>query len=421
MHFISSDDSLCFHRADTDLEFLLEGEARVASEPEGAVAAVQGVEVVPTILDTLCRLTGMGFAAVAHVTEDRWIACAVRDEIAFGLEPGGELKIETTICHEIRQCGEPVVIDDVDADPVYADHHTPALYGLKSYISVPIILAGDRFFGTLCAIDPKPAHLSRPEVVNTIQMFASLIGMHLDAQERLTKSEANLLDERVTARLREQFIAVLGHDLRNPLASIISGISLLGREPQSERASRLLTLMAKSADRMAELIENILDFARGRLGGGLSIDERFTEIEPMLMQVIDELQTAHPGHDLVLDCTVAQPVKCDPRRLAQLVSNLVGNAIAHGYSTEPIRVSCAISDGTLELAVVNAGPQIPSSARARLFEPFERAQGGSKQQGLGLGLYIASTIAASHGGTLEVQSTAEHTTFRFRMPLTTFV
>ena len=120
------------------------------------IAAVGRIDVVPTILDIVCRTTGMGFAAVARVTEDRWIACSVRDDIDFGLKPGGELKVETTICHEIRQTGDPVIIDDVQADPVYRGHHTPALYGFRSYISMPIRLPDGRFFGTLCAIDPEP-------------------------------------------------------------------------------------------------------------------------------------------------------------------------------------------------------------------------------------------------------------------------
>jgi signal transduction histidine kinase len=380
---------------------------------------VREIEVVPIILDTLCRLTGMGFAAVARVTEDRWIACAVRDEIAFGLEPGAELQVETTICHEIRACGEPVIIDDVDADPVYATHHTPALYGLKSYISIPIVLEGGRFFGTLCAIDPKPAHVSRPEVVNTFKLFASLIGMHLDAHERLRRTEETLLDERATAQLREQFIAVLGHDLRNPLGSIVSGTSLLEREPQTERALRILSVMRKSANRMAELINDVLDFARGRLGGGLSLERRSIVVEPLLAQVVDELQAAHPELRIEMDCTADQMIDCDPRRLAQLVSNLVGNAITHGSATKPVRVECGISDGAFKLSVTNSGVQIPEAARRRLFGPFERAAGGASRDGLGLGLYIASTIAAAHGGALSCNSTPEATTFTFEMPLPT--
>src|SRR3954471_8186744 len=108
---------------------------------EHDIAAVGSIRAIPTILDIVCRTTGMRFAAIARVTEDRWIACSVRDDINFGLKPGGELKVESTICHEIRQSGRAVVIDNVAEDPVFCRHHTPRTYGLQSYISMPIRLA----------------------------------------------------------------------------------------------------------------------------------------------------------------------------------------------------------------------------------------------------------------------------------------
>ena len=188
------------------------------------IAAVNSIRAIPTILDIVCRMTGMRFAAVARVTEDRWIACSVRDDIAFGLKPGGELKIETTICHEIRQSGQAVIIDNVAEDALYCAHHTPAMYGLQSYISMPIRLGDGSFFGTLCAIDPEPHRLNTPETIRMFEMFAEIIGYHLSAIDRMQSTEATLLDERNASALREQFIAVLGHDLRNPLAAIDGGL-----------------------------------------------------------------------------------------------------------------------------------------------------------------------------------------------------
>ena len=134
----------------------------------------------------------MGFAAVARVTDDRWIACSVKDDIAFGLQPGGELKVETTLCHEIRQSGTAVVIDHVAEDQAYCAHHTPSMYGFQSYISMPIALPNGSFFGTLCAIDPRPARVNTPEIVGMFRMFAELIGFHLDANQRVKTSTAAL-------------------------------------------------------------------------------------------------------------------------------------------------------------------------------------------------------------------------------------
>jgi hypothetical protein len=115
--------------------------AKMADDFRADIESVSRIEAVPTILDVVCRTTGMGFAAVTRVTDDRWIACGVLDQISFGLKPGGELKVETTICHEIRQSREAVIINNVAEDEAWYTHNTPAMYGFQSYISMPIILA----------------------------------------------------------------------------------------------------------------------------------------------------------------------------------------------------------------------------------------------------------------------------------------
>lgn len=162
------------------------------------LVAVSQIDAIPTILEVICRTTGLGFSAVARVTEDRWIACAVLDGIAFGLEPGGELRVETTICNEIRQTGRLVAIDHVTQDPRFCRHPTPERYGFQSYISVPITLRDGRFFGTLCAIDPKPAHLNGPETIGMFTLFADLIAFHLDAREQVATLES-LVAQRTVA------------------------------------------------------------------------------------------------------------------------------------------------------------------------------------------------------------------------------
>jgi signal transduction histidine kinase len=382
---------------------------------EDDVAAVQHLAILPTILDTVCRITGMGFAAVARVTEDRWIACGVEDRIAFGLKPGGELDITTTICHEIRASETPVVIDDVDSDPLYATHHTPLLYGFKSYISVPIILPSGEFFGTLCAIDPSPAHLSRPEIANTFTLFADLIGLHLATSDTLARAEARLSHEQDTSVLREQFIAVLGHDLRNPIAALVAGTTMLQSEPQSPKGTRVLGMMRDSLATMEALVNNVLDFARGRMGSGIGLDKRAVEMQPLVAQAVGEIQSAHPDREVIWEGQVDLTLQADPVRLYQLITNLLGNAVTHGAADRPIIVACSDRDGLFRLKVTNGGAEIPEEARAKLFEPFERNALGSRP-GLGLGLYIASQIAEAHGGTLTLDSTPGETSFTFTMP-----
>ena len=381
------------------------------------IAAVQGIAAVPRILEVVCRSTGMGFAAVARVAEQRWVCCAVRDEIEFGLVPGGELEVETTLCHEIRQSHEAVVIDNVAEDATYCGHHTPAKYGFQSYISMPIILSDGTFFGTMCAIDPRPARLDTPQTIGMFKLFAELIATHLEAADRLAVTEARLLSERETSELREQFIAVLGHDLRNPLASIAAGARMLTKEDQKEAASEILGLMQKSVARMSALIDNVLDFARGRLGSGIALKRSPQSLQPVLNQVIAELRAGSPGRKIETTFDLTRAVDCDGGRIAQLFSNLLGNAVTHGAADRPIRVRATTQDGKLELSVANAGEPIPSEAMERLFQPFYRLAERGSQQGLGLGLYIASEIARAHGGRIDVTSSPAETRFTFRMPL----
>lgn len=254
----------------------------VAQEFQADIESVRRIAAVPTILDVVCRTTGMRFAAVARVTEGHWVACSVLDEIDFGLKPGGELKIETTICNEIRQSREPVVINNVAEDEAWCDHHTPALYGFQSYISMPIILADGAFFGTLCAIDPRPARLRNPETIGMFRLFAELIAKHLDAGRKLARTESALREELQVAELREQFLAVLGHDLRTPVRSIGCLMDLLLQTPLTDEALEMARIMKDSAKQMGALIENLLDLARGRLGGGLTVNRDASEpLEPV--------------------------------------------------------------------------------------------------------------------------------------------
>ncbi len=389
----------------------------MADNFQGDLAAVARIDAVPTILEVVCRTTGMGFAAVARVTDQRWIACAVRDEISFGLKPGGELKLETTICNEIRASGEGVVIDHVAEDEAFCGHPTPAMYGFQSYISMPIVRPGGAFFGTLCAIDPRPASLKRPEVAQMFRLFAELIAFYLDADERMAATEAALLDEREAAELREQFIAVLGHDLRNPLASIDAGARMLQKETLGDRGPAIVRLVQSSVSRMAGLIDNVLDFARGRLAGGLKLDlNAEARLRPVLEQVVAELRSAWPERAIETALVIDQPVNCDRARIAQLLSNLLGNALTHGASGAPVRVSASTEGKVFVLSVENKGEPIPPGTVDRLFQPFFRGAGRTGQQGLGLGLYIAAEIARAHGGTLTVASSPERTRFTLRMP-----
>jgi signal transduction histidine kinase len=378
---------------------------KTEQEIQDDIRAVQDISSVSTMLDVICRITGMGFAAIARVTAGRWVACCVRDDISFGVKPGDELELET-ICGEIQHHRRSVIIEEA-----------PARDGFQSCISMPIELPHGEFFGTLCAIDPRPARVNTPVIVGTFTLFAELIAFHLDASRRLAISEAALSRERETAGLREQFIAVLGHDLRNPLASISSAAYVLEKVPLPDPAKKMVGIMRKSVRRMANLIDDVLDFARGRLGGGLSLTlSEDQPLTPALEQVIAELRMSFPDRVIETDFTHKECLKCDRTRISQLLSNLAANALTYSYPATPVRACTRIHDGVFELSVSNQGEPIPPQAMARLFAPYERGAVRPSQQGLGLGLYIASEIARAHGGTLTVSSTVEETCFTFKMP-----
>lgn len=382
------------------------------------IDAVGKIPIIDSLLEVVCRTTGMGFAAVARVTETKWIACTLRDEISFGLKPGGELELKTTICDEIRQNRQAVIIDHVAEDKNFCGHHTPAMYGFQSYISVPIILKNGEFFGTLCAIDPRPAQLNNPQITGMFFLFAELISFHLNAIDELALSEARILEQQKIAELREQFIAILGHDLRNPVGSIMMAAELLSVSDVAEENLHIIKTIKNSSYRISGLIENILDFARGRLGSGISLDRKETRVlDKTLLQIIEELHTIWPEHIIETEINLAEPVNCDLDRLAQLFSNLLGNAIIHGIPGTAVKVKAFSDKEKFELSICNAGKPIPEADQQKLFQPFYRGEDKSGKKGLGLGLYIASEIAKAHAGTITVESDENQTCFTLVIPV----
>lgn len=383
------------------------------------VLAVSRLEALPTLLAVLCETTGMRFAAVARVTEHTWTACAVKDEIDFGLKPGGQLEIESTLCIESKRALAPIVIDHASLDPRYCNHHTPRAYKIESYVSVPILLSTGRYFGNLCAIDPAPAKVSDPKVIAMFTRFAALIAMQLDSEITREREQNALRVERATSELREQFIAILGHDLRNPLQAIVVTSELIARKVIDPGVVAMAARIKANSKRMSSLIDDVLDFARGRLGGGIGI--RIDDVHDMdaaLQAVVEELQVGQPTRRIIVNINVTHSVRCDAGRIQQVASNLIGNALTHGASDSPVKVAAWADEGDFVLEVWNQGEPIPTESLDKVFEPFWRHSISGGRQGLGLGLHICSQIVRAHGGKLTVSSTHEGgTRFTARVPL----
>jgi signal transduction histidine kinase len=381
------------------------------------IATIGRISAVPAMLQVINDMTGLRFAAVARVTDDTWTACAVLDHLEFGLGVGGELDLTTTLCHEIRGSHVSVVIDKASEDPIYHNHHTPRLYQFESYISVPVFRTDGRFFGTICALDPNPAPLRSSTIQSTMESFARVLSLQIEAEESRQQTEADLQEERSTAELREQFIAVLGHDLRNPLFAINFGAERLLRKHPHPATDTLVRHILASGRRAAQLVEDVLDFARGRMGNGipLSITD-CQDLQAALRHVVAEVQSVHPQREVRADIGDLQGVKGDQDRLAQLLSNLVANALHHGSPDGPVEVTAKVEHAQFELTVKNAG-QIDEQALPRLFQPYSRPITHTPQAGLGLGLYIVKQIADAHGGNLSVTTHAlQGTVFTFSLP-----
>ena len=370
---------------------------------------------VPQILMTVADITGLGFVCVARVTANSWTACAVLDRLNFGLGVGGELDVKTTLCDEVRDNGLPVIIDNVSQDERYRDHHTPKLYGFQSYISIPIFRPDGEYFGTLCGLDPVPTRVSSPPIVASLTLFAQLIATELLSESDLASAKKELLDEKTTAELREQFIAVLGHDIRNPLGAILNGANLLVMSNKLDAKSvQVVERVKRSAQRISALVDDVVDFTRGKMGGGITLNLRHESgLQSMFEQVFQELQSSYPDREMTLTINIKTPLLCDGARLAQLLSNLLKNALVHGDPAWPIAVDAHANGGIFILSVSNGGAPIPPARVQQLFQPYWRGDPSAANEGLGLGLFIVAEIARSHGGNIDVVSDQTGTHFKF--------
>ena len=374
-------------------------------------------ETVGTLLETVMLATDMRFAAVARVTTDRWVACRTVDEVNFGLSEGDEIGIDQTFCQSVRETSEKVMFNDVATDDVYRNHPIAAQFGIVSYASIPIFRSNGSFFGTLCAIDTEPRDVKHPRVVAMLEMFADIIGRSLETEERLEAQERLVEHERQMGAVQEEFVAVLGHDLRNSVAALNAGVRQLDKEPLSDKARKILPLMGTSIHRMSELIDNIMLHAKSRLGGGIRISATpDAGLEDALNHVVEEVRAAAPDHKITVDLDFGRPVSCDAARVAQAVSNLLSNAVRYADDGSEVTVRGRVSGAEAVISVANRGAPIPESLKQKLFQPYQRGD-QTKGEGLGLGLHIASSIAVAHSGQIDVTCDDGLTTFAFRLPL----
>jgi signal transduction histidine kinase len=239
-------------------------------------------------------------------------------------------------------------------------------------------------------------------------------------KESTRESESDALhDAGPMDELREQLGAILGHDLRNPLQAIVVTSELIAIKSADPDVVALARRIKANSKRMSSLIDDALDFTRGRLGSGMDVRiDDAQDINAGLRAVVKELQDEQPARQIVTDIAVARPVRCDILRVRQVAAHLIGNALAHGAPDSPVNVTAVADDNDLILEVWNAGQPIPPERLEKIFEPYRRRSASSTRQSLGLGLYFCAQIVRAHGGRISLTSTQQGgTRFTVRLPV----
>jgi signal transduction histidine kinase len=382
---------------------------------QAEIDAVNQISLIPHLLKLLCKCAGMTFAVVARVTNERWIACNVYDEINFGLKAGDELKLDTTICYEIHEHRHPVAINCVADDPAYANHHTPAMYGFQSYISVPVFRCSGELFGTLCAINMQPAEVNNPDTIETFQLYANVIASYLDLQEQLNLSQHRLDQELEAAEMREISIEMLGNELRSPAGAIANSVQKLERMAYGNGGDPFIHIIKQSATTVQQLIDEAFeDLKPGTCYANVGHPD--TSLNTVLMRVIDETRLLWPNRLLEVSLQLKHSFYCESRRMSQLFANLLGNAFTLSDPALPVILNAESTIQGFVLNITHTGETLTEEQLETLLNPFSRRESTNPQQALSMSLYIAAEIAQFYNGSLQMKNDQNQSTFTFELP-----
>ncbi|HVG58267.1 MAG TPA: ATP-binding protein [Hyalangium sp.] len=241
-------------------------------------------------------------------------------------------------------------------------------------------------------------------------------------REAHEKKERRLAEERLRQRaeFEQQLLGIVSHDLRNPLNAIVLGAAtLLKREGLDEKSTQSVRRILRSADRATRMIRDLLDFTQVRLGGGIPVEVKPLDLHAHAEHVLEELEHSHAEHRLMLTQEGDTRGEWDPDRIAQVITNLVGNALKYSPPGTPVGVRTRGEGDTVLFEVHNQGAPIAAELLPALFKPLSRGAGkvDMETRSIGLGLYIVESIVRAHGGSIEVRSTQEEgTRFTVRLP-----
>lgn len=280
----------------------------------------------------------------------------------------------------------------------------------EHFLGVPLVVSGE-VTGLLGVAKPDTG--TQPE--DDEWLLSAL------ADQAAVALEKTRLDE--TAEFRERLIGIVSHDLRNPISVIMMAATVLMRSPNADRQTidKMVTRIYRSGERATAMVRDLLDFTQARLGGGIRIGRKPTDLHAIVRQVVEEAEVAHPQRTFVLQHHGNAQGEWDADRLAQVISNLLSNAVSYSPASTPIRVTTEDFGNFVELTIHNEGAAIPTDLQAHLFEPMQRASSelNNANRSVGLGLYIVKHIVEAHAGTVAVSSAdGEGTQLIIRLPRT---
>jgi sigma-B regulation protein RsbU (phosphoserine phosphatase) len=282
-------------------------------------------------------------------------------------------------------------------------------YGDVTVHEVAVFIAEDR-------------HRYEQELVRARRHAEELLLQEQAAQQALRAAQVELDQLRALAedraRFAEQMVAIVSHDLRNPLAVIQLSAQTLRRLGADDRQAKSLDRLERSATRATRLISDVLDFSRGRMGEKLQVSTQPIDLHKVVAEAVADLRVAAPTWAIEHRQAGAGTCLASADRLTQMLGNLVSNAMAYGAPGRPVGVTSSIEADMFSIGVHNDGEPIPEALIPRLFDAMTRGEASTGQaNSVGLGLFIVREIVHAHGGTIDVVSTEDHgTTFTARFP-----
>ncbi|CAM3606012.1 ATP-binding protein [Zobellia roscoffensis] len=391
---------------------------------------IQSINIVPTILDVVCRATGMGFAAIARVTEDTWVTCGVLDVIPFGLSVGDELDIQTTFCKQVRESDQLVVIDHVEKDEVYHNHPIPAQYGFQSYISVPIMRKNGEFFGTLCALDLKPNKVNTPQIIDMFSMFTELIAFHLDALETMRKQDTAIKKKDIELAAYD-FIS--SHDLQEPLRKIQILTSTIEKKEEqnlSDKGKKYFKSIKKAATRMRNILNDLLTYSETEFKPK-SFKEQ--DLKVLVERAKDRLTKKIEKTNTIINIDDLCTLRVVPIQMEQLFYNLFTNSLNFKSTKRPLLIEISNKKGLgqtfgvqglednvmyCEILVKDNGIGFDQQYSEKIFDIFQRLKTKENDKSTGIGLSIVKRIVENHQGKIIAVGKPDHyAIFKMYLPL----